>query len=144
MPTIFSPVISSLRVLIPISHLSQPISFDLALLIISLSPIYELALAMEQHQEQTLENPFHYLDGASKETTTAFARAHIRHGYIGGYATSLVGGKRTTSNLDVLIDADPNNARNLLLQAHPGFTLTQSNKLVFVSGDKSTEVVLNS
>ncbi|KAJ5675031.1 uncharacterized protein N7477_004965 [Penicillium maclennaniae] len=69
---------------------------------------------MEQHQGQALENPFHCLDRAAKEAKTAFARAYIRHGYIGGYATSLIGGKRTTS----------------------------SNKLVFMSGDRSTEIEL--
>ena len=48
---------------------------------------------MEHHQD-----PIHFrsLDEAAKETTTALNRAHIRHGVIGGYATSLIGGDRIT------------------------------------------------
>lgn len=35
---------------------------------------------------------FETLDAAAQEVTTALKRAKIRHGYIGGYATSVVGG----------------------------------------------------
>lgn len=52
---------------------------------------------MEQRQEQVLQNPFRFLDAAAREVTTALARSHIRHGFIGGYATSLIGGVRMTS-----------------------------------------------
>ena len=48
---------------------------------------------MEHHQD-----PIHFrsLDEAAKETVSALDRAHIRHGVIGGYATSLIGGARIT------------------------------------------------
>lgn len=42
-------------------------------------------------------NLFRALDEAANKTTTAFDHAHIRHGFIGGYATSLIGGVRMTS-----------------------------------------------
>jgi hypothetical protein len=51
---------------------------------------------MEQVQEQVLEDLFQSLDIAAKETTTALARANIRHAFIGGYAVSLIGGMRLT------------------------------------------------
>lgn len=59
---------------------------------LTITLIYELALVMEQ-----LQHPFRSLDVAAKEKTTALARACIRHGFIGGYATSLIGGLRMTS-----------------------------------------------
>jgi hypothetical protein len=52
---------------------------------------------MEQNQEQMALSLFHSLDMAAQETTIALAHANIRHGFIGGYATSLVGGMRMTS-----------------------------------------------
>lgn len=39
-----------------------------------------------------LQGRFQTLDAAAQEVTTALKRANIRHGYIGGYATSVVGG----------------------------------------------------
>lgn len=42
------------------------------------------------------DEPFRFLDAAAKETTVALTRANIRHGFIGGYATSLIGGSRMT------------------------------------------------
>lgn len=154
---LLSPV-SSFRFL----NISSPVPFDPTLPTISLELIYELAVVMEQIPEQLLLNPFRSLDAAAKETTTALARANIRHGFIGGYATSLLGGVRLTSvrfpyilsifdtippanliqDLDVIVDADPSDTRNLLLQAHSGFRLSQSNKLVFTFGDESIPIEL--
>ncbi|KAJ5550324.1 hypothetical protein N7461_005022 [Penicillium sp. DV-2018c] len=71
------------------------------------------------------------LDAAAKETTAALTRANIRHGFMGGYATSLIGGSRMTQDVDVIVDSDPNEARSVLLQANARFTITPSNKLVF-------------
>ncbi|KAJ5551539.1 hypothetical protein N7535_000517 [Penicillium sp. DV-2018c] len=82
------------------------------------------------------------LDAAAKETTTALTRAGIRHAFIGGYATSLIEGVRMTTDVDALVDANPNDARNLLLQAQPGFRLSQSNKLVFSNGDEGVAIEL--
>ena len=42
------------------------------------------------------DEPFRFLDAAAKETTVALTRANIRHGFIGGYAVSLIGGSRMT------------------------------------------------
>ncbi|OJJ50322.1 hypothetical protein ASPZODRAFT_149677 [Penicilliopsis zonata CBS 506.65] len=97
---------------------------------------------MEQTQEQVLKNLFRSLDKSAKETTTALAGANIRHGFIGGYATSLLGGLILTRDIDIIVDAEPSDTRNLLLQAHPGFRLTQSNKLVFVDGEESIPIEL--
>ncbi|KAG2016906.1 hypothetical protein GB937_006109 [Aspergillus fischeri] len=94
---------------------------------------------MEQINEQVLQSPFQSLDVAAKETTTALARANIRHGFIGGYAVSLIGGMR---DLDIIVDADPSDARNLLLQAHSGFRLSQSSKLIFTGGEESVVIEL--
>lgn len=52
---------------------------------------------MEQIREPVFQGRFQSLDEAAKETTTALARANIRHGFIGGYAVSLIGGTRMTS-----------------------------------------------
>jgi hypothetical protein len=71
---------------------------------------------MKQIQEQELQNPFNYLDVAAKEITAALTRANYRHGFIGGYAASLVGGVRMTdvrllsifSTLDTIPQVDLN------------------------------------
>lgn len=42
------------------------------------------------------DEPFRFIDAAAKETTVALTRANIRHGFMGGYATSLIGGSRMT------------------------------------------------
>lgn len=42
------------------------------------------------------DEPFRFIDAAAKETTVALTRANIRHGFMGGYATSLIGGLRMT------------------------------------------------
>ncbi|KAJ5867030.1 hypothetical protein N7534_001583 [Penicillium rubens] len=81
------------------------------------------------------DEPFRFLDAAAKETTVALTRANIRHGFMGGYATSLIGGSRITEDIDVIVDSDPSEARNKLLQANACFTVTPSSKLVFSGGD---------
>ncbi|KAH2977697.1 hypothetical protein KXV25_004880 [Aspergillus fumigatus] len=80
---------------------------------------------MEQIREPVLQGRFQSLDEAAKETTTALARANIRHGFIGGYA-----------DIDIIVDADPSDARSLLLQAHSGFRLSQNNKLIFTGAEE--------
>ncbi|KAH1418957.1 hypothetical protein KXX32_008943 [Aspergillus fumigatus] len=57
---------------------------------------------MEQIREPVLQGRFQSLDEAAKETTTALARANIRHGFIGGNAVSLIGGTRMTSALSIV------------------------------------------
>ncbi|KAJ5134548.1 hypothetical protein N7526_005913 [Penicillium atrosanguineum] len=81
------------------------------------------------------DEPFRFIDAAAKETTVALTRANIRHGFIGGYTTSLIGGSRITEDIDVIVDSDPSEARNKLLQANARFTMTPSSKLVFSGGD---------
>ncbi|KAJ5931633.1 hypothetical protein N7516_006122 [Penicillium verrucosum] len=85
--------------------------------------------------------PFRFLDAAAKETTVALTRANTRHGFIGGYATSLIGGSRMTEGIDVIVDSDPNEARNKLLQADARFTMTPSSKLAFSGMDNKPIVV---
>ncbi|XBQ90746.1 hypothetical protein V6000_006299 [Aspergillus fumigatus] len=88
---------------------------------------------MEQIREPVLQGRFQSLDEAAKETTTALARANIRHGFIGGYAVSLIGGTRMTN---------PSDARSLLLQAHSGFRLSQNNKLIFTGAEEDVVIEL--
>ncbi|CAG8892626.1 unnamed protein product [Penicillium egyptiacum] len=47
----------------------------------------------------------------------------------------LFGGSRMTEDIDVIVDSDPSEARNKLLQANARFTMTPSSKLVFSGGD---------
>ncbi|KAB8228419.1 uncharacterized protein BDW43DRAFT_291332 [Aspergillus alliaceus] len=47
-----------------------------------------------------------------------------------------------TSDLDVIVNADPNDTRNLLFQAHSGFRLSQSNKLIFIEDDENIAIEL--
>lgn len=48
-----------------------------------------------------------------------------------------------TQDIDVIVDSDPSEARNMLLQANTRFTMTPSSKLVFSGeGDKSITVEL--
>lgn len=42
----------------------------------------------------------------------------------------------------MIIDADPVNTQNLLLQANPSFEVTQANKLVFVNEANVTTIEL--
>ncbi|KAH1400406.1 hypothetical protein KXX22_005433 [Aspergillus fumigatus] len=86
---------------------------------------------MEQIREPVLQGRFQSLDEAAKETTTALTRANIRHGFIGGYA-----------DIDIIVDADPSDARSLLLQAHSGFRLSQNNKLIFTGAEEDVVIEL--
>jgi hypothetical protein len=45
-------------------------------------------------------------------------------------------------DLDVIVDADPSYARNLLLQAHSEFRLSQSTKLIFTGGRENVVIEL--
>lgn len=51
---------------------------------------------MEQTHEQFIHSTFDHLDTTAKEITAALTRGNCRHGFIGGYAVSLVGGMRMT------------------------------------------------
>lgn len=51
---------------------------------------------MEQMLQLQQQSPFHQLDVVAKEVTTALTSAKCRHGFVGGYATSLIGGQRLT------------------------------------------------
>ncbi|KEY83382.1 hypothetical protein BA78_8825 [Aspergillus fumigatus] len=95
---------------------------------------------MEQIREPVLQGRFQSLDEAAKETTTALARANIRHGFIGGYAVSLIA--NLTQDIDIIVDADPSDARSLLLQAHSGLRLSQNNKLIFTGAEEDVVIEL--
>ncbi|KAM0114214.1 hypothetical protein ACP6JC_009274 [Aspergillus fumigatus] len=41
-----------------------------------------------------------------------------------------------TQDIDIIVDADPSDARSLLLQAHSGFRLSQNNKLIFTGAEE--------
>lgn len=61
--------------------------------------------------QELLLNPLRPLDEAAKTITTTLTHANIRHGFIGGYATSLIGGGRFTnvyllSILDTVLPAN--------------------------------------
>ncbi|KAJ5790130.1 uncharacterized protein N7518_007141 [Penicillium psychrosexuale] len=84
-------------------------------------------------------NRFDRLDATAKVVTSALTHNNCRHGFIGGYAVSLVGGLRITDDVDLLVDADPANIRELLLQVS-GFQLTRANNLVFMRGKDVVKV----
>lgn len=71
---------------------------------------------MEQSENKSRQSHFDRLDTTAKEITIALTRNQCRHGFIGGYAASLVGGARTTevrplnifSILDAITQADLN------------------------------------
>ncbi|KAJ5386612.1 hypothetical protein N7509_009153 [Penicillium cosmopolitanum] len=86
---------------------------------------------MDQPQEQGPPGPFHALYLAAKETTTVFR-----------YSRSLWLIWPTLEDVEVIIDADPNGARGLLLQAGSGFSLTMANKLFFTTGTQRIIVEL--
>ncbi|KAJ9480970.1 hypothetical protein VN97_g12546 [Penicillium thymicola] len=94
---------------------------------------------MEQSQNTSRQSHFDRLDTAAKEITTALTRNQCRHGFIGGYAASLVGGARTTEDVDLIVDEDPANVRQMLLRVS-GFQLTRANNLVFMHGDDAVKV----
>ncbi|OQE38473.1 hypothetical protein PENCOP_c008G05304 [Penicillium coprophilum] len=66
-----------------------------------------------------------------QEITAALTRDNCRHGFIGGYAVSL--------DVDLVVDADPVNVRQLLLQVS-GFQLTGANSLVFMHNGRAVKV----
>ena len=45
---------------------------------------------------ESSENPFDRLDATAKVVTSALTHNNCHHGFIGGYAVSLVGGERIT------------------------------------------------
>ncbi|KAI2788242.1 hypothetical protein POX_e06255 [Penicillium oxalicum] len=98
---------------------------------------------MDTSQRVAAQNRFEPLDIAAKNTTNILTHRNIRHGFIGGYATSLLGGSRMTIDIDIIVDEDPRDVRNLLLSAHSGFRLSDCAKRVFeVAEGQSVEVEL--
>ncbi|CAI7635626.1 unnamed protein product [Penicillium viridicatum] len=95
---------------------------------------------MEQSQNKTRQSHFDRLDTTPKEITTALTRNQCRHGFIGGYAASHVGGGRITEDVDLIVDEDPANVRQMLFQV-PGFQLTHANSLVFMHGGDAVKVL---
>lgn len=47
-----------------------------------------------------------------------------------------------TQDIDIIVDADPSDARSLLLQAHSGFRLSQNNKLIFTGAEEDVVIEL--
>ncbi|KAG0153560.1 hypothetical protein PDIDSM_2214 [Penicillium digitatum] len=94
---------------------------------------------MEQIQVQLHQNPVIHLDVTAKEFTAALAHVNCRHGFIGGYAASLIGGERRKDDMDLIVDAEPANVRQMLLQVS-GFQLTSVNHLGFTYNDKLIKV----
>ncbi|KAJ5920516.1 hypothetical protein N7516_011374 [Penicillium verrucosum] len=94
---------------------------------------------MEQSENKSRQSHFDRLDTTAKEITIALTRNQCRHGFIGGYAASLVGGARTTEDVDLIVDEDPANVRQMLLRV-PGFQLTRANNLAFMNGDDAVKV----
>ncbi|KAJ5155087.1 uncharacterized protein N7500_010526 [Penicillium coprophilum] len=88
--------------------------------------------------EQPQNHHFDLLDLTAQEITAALTCSNCRHGFIGGYAVSLVGGARITEDVDLIVDADPVNVRQLLLQVS-GFQFTGPNSLVFVNNGRAVK-----
>ncbi|CAG8937611.1 unnamed protein product [Penicillium salamii] len=90
------------------------------------------------HQDYTQK--YKALDEAAGQTTRFLTGLNIRHGFIGGYATSLIGGARITSDIDLIIDGDPKTLQLQLMEQCNNFTLTNQNKLCFRSGNENITI----
>ncbi|PGH04536.1 hypothetical protein AJ79_07062 [Helicocarpus griseus UAMH5409] len=55
--------------------------------------------------------------------------ANKRHGFLGGYDFSLLGGTRTTTDVDALVGEDPHRIREILLAADKRLSVSHRNKL---------------
>lgn len=94
---------------------------------------------------------FHYLDIAARDIASYLDVFNIRHAFIGGYATSLIGGERMTrvrlysmfwiyyqeassnltQNLDVIIDGNKEATEGLLIRCNSEFAISLQGQLVF-------------
>ncbi|CAG8080548.1 unnamed protein product [Penicillium salamii] len=83
---------------------------------------------------QDYAQAYEALDKAAGQTTRFLTGLNIRHGFIGGYATSLIGGRRITYDIDIIIDADPKTIQTQLVENCQDFTISSQNKLHFQSG----------
>ncbi|WEW61207.1 hypothetical protein PRK78_006697 [Emydomyces testavorans] len=88
---------------------------------------------MAQHQIQTVSERSHNfnLDMAAKGVSDILTSANKKHGFIGGYAASLLGGTRMTNDVDVIVGDDAKEIRELLLRADQRFFMSQGNKLKY-------------
>ncbi|KAK2752123.1 hypothetical protein FQN55_008013 [Onygenales sp. PD_40] len=99
---------------------------------------------MEQLPKVLKSSQIYHLDIAARAVSSVLMSQNKRHGFIGGYAVTLLGGDRVTNDVDVIVGESPQDIRKLLLEADKGFSLTEANKLVFKTGppDTSLDVVI--
>ncbi|KAK2806656.1 hypothetical protein FQN51_006622 [Onygenales sp. PD_10] len=86
---------------------------------------------MEQLPKVLKSSQIYHLDIAARAVSSVLTSQNKRHGFIGGYAVTLLGGDRVTNDVDVIVGESPRDIRKLLLEADKGFSLTEANKLVF-------------
>ncbi|KAK2804373.1 hypothetical protein FQN50_006666 [Emmonsiellopsis sp. PD_5] len=82
----------------------------------------------------------YHLDLAARAVSSVLTSRNKRHGFIGGYAVTLLGGDRVTNDVDLIVGEGPQDIRKLLLEADEMFSLTEANKLVFKTGPSDTSV----
>ncbi|PGH18530.1 hypothetical protein AJ79_00307 [Helicocarpus griseus UAMH5409] len=86
---------------------------------------------------------FAVLDAAAQRVTAALEAMNCRHCFIGGYATSLIGGTRMTNDVHIIVDSDPVTIRDALAERYENSNFTWSNKLVAeTSGVEQREIVI--
>ncbi|KAJ5614723.1 hypothetical protein N7528_008377 [Penicillium herquei] len=81
---------------------------------------------------------FRYLDAAATALTIALKDENIPHLFLGGYATSLIGGVRVTEDIDVIVGT---RCFDKLLK-WPQFSRSTDNRLVFRTGRKEVLIDL--
>ncbi|CAI7677948.1 unnamed protein product [Penicillium discolor] len=73
------------------------------------------------------QSDFSHLDAAATTLTHTLRNESISHIFIGGYATSLLGGSRVTEDIGLIVDK---NCRSLLLQ-YPNITESEDKRLLY-------------
>ncbi|KKZ61833.1 hypothetical protein EMCG_03622 [[Emmonsia] crescens] len=59
------------------------------------------------------------------------------HAFFGGYAVTLLGGDRTTEDVDLIVVEPADSIRQLLLESDPGFFMSSTNELLYRKIDAS-------
>ncbi|QVM08722.1 hypothetical protein D8B26_003398 [Coccidioides posadasii str. Silveira] len=77
------------------------------------------------------------LDLVARTITSILEAGGHRHGFIGVYAVTLLGGNRETNDADLIVDTLPAMIQTELLREDGRFQLKGSNKLIFVLGEYS-------
>ncbi|KAJ5711992.1 hypothetical protein N7488_006148 [Penicillium malachiteum] len=96
------------------------------------------SLRRERGAAQGERSDFRYLDAAATALTIALKDENIPHLFLGGYATSLIGGVRVTEDIEVIVGT---RCFDKLLK-WPQFSQSTDNRLIFRTGRKEVLIDL--